>query len=175
MTKIYSTNNSILKPFFDELNKYADGVHILNDGVSDYAITQLESCLDIKLPIMYIEFLRICNGGELFATPAGTEISEVYDSSKGPMREKVSYVNQSYMPEHRWPEMPLEYLIIADTNYGDPICIDLSTSDGNDAEIVQWSHEVGEVSRRWSSLIGWLMAELEEGSMIVNYDGSLKE
>jgi len=55
------------------------------------------------------------------------------------------------------------------------ICMDLSTNDGDEAEIIKWSHEKGELSNRWGRLIDWLMEELEIGSMLVNYDGTDKD
>jgi cell wall assembly regulator SMI1 len=50
-------------------------------------LDQLEADLKIKLPEVYREFLKICNGGELFAIPAGTILSEVYDPSKGEKKQ----------------------------------------------------------------------------------------
>lgn len=175
MTKKFLTNNSYLKPFFDEVNKYSEGVHNLNEGASIRDIEQLELTLKIKLPINYRSFLEICNGGELSAVPAGTILSEVYISSKGLMKKGVSYLNESFKIERRWPNMPENFLIIADTSYGDIICMDLTTSYGIDARIVKWSHEEGEVINSWKRLIDWMMEELEIGAMIVNYDGTDKE
>lgn len=168
-------NNDILKPFFEEINKYVNGVHYLNAGVSIDEIEELEKHLNIKLPCIYKRFLQNCNGGELFAVPAGTVIAEVYVPSKGPMQIGGAYLNESFKEQRRWPGMPHDYLIIADTSYGDTICMDLSTNDGDEAEIIKWSHEKGELSNRWGRLIDWLMEELEIGSMLVNYDGTDKD
>lgn len=175
MPSEFSTNNLYLKPFFDEINKYSEGVHNLNKGANISDIEQLELFLKIKLPINFKKFIELCNGGELFAVSAGTVLSQVYIPSQGPIKEGVSYLNESFKTEHRWPEMPEEFLIIADTSYGDTICIDLATNDGNDARIVKWSHEEGEISSSWKRLIDWLMEELEIGAMLVNYDGTDKE
>jgi hypothetical protein len=71
--------------------------------------------------------------------------------------------------------MPSTYLIIADTNYGDMICMDLASSNGQDAKIVQWSHETGRVTRRWTKLVKWLMDEMDSGAMLIDYDGKEKE
>ncbi|MBP2661402.1 MAG: hypothetical protein H6Q69_4434 [Firmicutes bacterium] len=175
MSKKNVANDSTLKPFFEELNKYADGVHTLNEGISNDEIERLEKHLNIKLPLVYKKFLQICNGGELFAVPVGTVISEVHVPSKGPMQIGGAYLNEAFKVERRWPGMPQDYLIIADTSYGDTICMDLSTNDGNEAEIVKWSHEDGDISNRWRRLIDWLMEELEIGAMLVSYDGSDKD
>lgn len=169
------TNNVYLKPFFDEINKYSEGVHNLNEGADSSAIDCLEEDLKIKLSKNYREFLEICNGGELFAVPAGTVLSEVYISSNSPIKEGTSYLNDSFKKERRWPDMPESFLIIADTSYGDTICMDLKTNDGDEARIVKWSHEEGEITDSWERLIDWLMEELEIGEMLVNYDGTDKE
>lgn len=175
MKSRYSLENSVLKPFFEEINKYEKGIHKLNEGVDINLIETLEKHLTIKLPLVYKEFLEICNGGEIFAIPAGTIFSEIFDFSKGNEKPNGYYLNDIFKPERRWTDMPQEYIIIADTNYGDTICLNLSKNDGSEAEIVKWSHEEAEVSNRWDRLIDWLMDELEIGSMLVNYDGSEKD
>lgn len=101
MANKFITNNPILRPFFDELNKYSEGVHNLNEGASPSLIENLESTLGIKLPKNYKEFLQICNGGELFAAPAGTVISEIYDASKDTKKIGCSYLNEAFKPERR--------------------------------------------------------------------------
>jgi len=172
MNRKIITNNPKLKPFFDEINKYKEGIHNLNDGVSDFQINNIEKSFNISLPNIYKDFLKLVNGGELFAIPSGTTISQIYDPSKGTKQEGISYLDESMNPQRRWPLMPEDYLIIADKNDGDTICIDLNTSDSQDASIVQWSHETGLVSMRWGNLIDWLMDELEIGAMLVDYDGN---
>lgn len=146
-------------------------MHHLNVGINIKEIEKLEKNLNIKLPCVYKCFLQQCNGGELFAIPAGTIISEINVSGK----KKGSFLNETFREERRWPNMPKDYLIIAETNYGDTICMDLSTNNGNEAEIIKWDHENGEVSDRWNSFIDWLMEELDIGAMAVNYDRIDKE
>lgn len=169
----FSTNNNILKPFFDEVNKYSEVVHNLNSGVSLKEIESLENQLNIKLPSIYKEFLEVCNGGEIFIP--GTVLAQVYQPSKGPMKKGESYLNESFKPERRWPQMPATYLIIADLNYGDAICMDLSKCNDIDARIVQWDHETESVSRQWNGILEWLMSEMAEGAELVDYNGEEKE
>ena len=170
---IFLTNNSLLKPFFDEISKYSEGVHELNDGVDLKEIESLEKQLNIKLPLIYKEFLQVCNGGEIFIP--GTVLAQVYQISMGEMRKGESYLNESFKPERRWPQIPNTYLIIADLNYGDVVCMDLNKSNGIDAEIVQWDHETGKVSRKWNGFVDWLMSEMDEGAQLVGYDGMDKD
>ena len=165
--------SGILKPFFDELEKYVDGVHELNDGSNEINIAALEKEMNVKLPGIYIDFLKVCNGGELFS--GGTILGKVYDPSEGSLKQGVFYLNRGNKPEHKWPGMPSCYFTIADTNYGDIICINLNNSDGQDSEIVRWSHESSKVSRRWDGLLEWLMDESSQGAMIFDYEGNLKD
>ncbi|MDM5186282.1 SMI1/KNR4 family protein [Bacillus sp. DX4.1] len=66
-------------------------------------------------------------------------------------------------------------LIIADLNYGDSICFYLITNNDQDAEVIQWDNESKSVSRTWSGFEEWIMDVLEEGSMLVDYEGNEKE
>lgn len=70
--------------------------------------------------------------------------------------------------------MPDQYLIIADSNYGDTICIDLMTNNIYDAPIIQWDKDMKDISRSWCGLVEWRMDKLEEGSLLVDYDGEEK-
>ncbi|MCM1183217.1 MAG: SMI1/KNR4 family protein [Roseburia sp.] len=42
----------------------------------------------------------------------------------------------------------------------------------NDGVIIYWDHETGAIRKEWNSLAEWLNCEMEEGKMLVNYDGS---
>ena len=44
-----------------------------------------------------------------------------------------------------------------------------------DGVIVIWNHETGEFEDEWRNFGKWLEAEMEIGSMMVNYDGSDKD
>jgi len=169
----FSANNGSFTLFLDEVNKYVEGVHDLNAGTSIENIEAVERQLNIKLPLIYKEFLQICNGGELFIP--GTVLSQVYEPAKGLVKRGESYLNESLKPERRWPKMPKNYLIIADLNYGDAVCMNLNKCNGNDTEVIQWDHETASVSRTWNGLVEWLMSELAEGFELVDYDGEDKE
>ncbi|MBX4262261.1 SMI1/KNR4 family protein [Clostridium estertheticum] len=174
--KIHITSNEKLRPFFNEVNKYEEGVHKLNEGIAIEEIERLvENPLKIELPDNYKQFLQICNGGEIFATADGTNLAEVYNPLKGEREKGVTYLNDSFKVESRLPNMPQTLLVIANTSYGDLICMDLRTNDGGDAMIVNWSHETGEITESWERLIDWLMSELEIGASLTNYDGSDKD
>ncbi|WP_121616338.1 SMI1/KNR4 family protein [Virgibacillus halodenitrificans] len=168
-----SNENNDLRSFFEEINKYADNVHALNPGVDIKYINNVEEELNIKLPKVYKEFLQVCNGGELFIP--GTVLSEVYYPDLGTKKRGTSYINESFRKDRRPLGMPDNLLIIADLNYGDAICFDLMANNGQDARVVQWDNESKSVSRTWSGFTEWIMDVLEEGSMLVDYEGSEKE
>ncbi|MFJ5772513.1 SMI1/KNR4 family protein [Psychrobacillus sp. NPDC093180] len=162
-----------LKPFLEEINKYVDTVHSLNPGVDLHNIEQVEKEINFKFPKIYKEFLQVCNGGELFVP--GTVLSAIDSSALEQKRRGTSYINESFWENHRRPRMTDNLFIIADLNYGDSICFDLNTNNVQDTEVVQWATENKSVSRTWSGFIEWLMDVLEEGSMLVDYEGNEKE
>ena len=71
---------------------------------------------------------------------------------------------------NKWPDMGDELLIIADLIYGDMICYDCERH-----VIVQWDHEIGEVTIEWDSFADWLREEMKIGNELVGYDGTDKE
>ncbi|WP_399627922.1 SMI1/KNR4 family protein [Sporosarcina sp. SG10008] len=170
--KFYSENDD-LQPFLEEINKYADGVHSLNIGVDLDTIEKLEIELNIQIPEIYKDFLLACNGGELFIP--GTILSEIYIPSFGPKQIGNSYLNDSFKKERRRPGMPDKYLIIADLNYGDTICMEIEKNGEYDAKIIQWDRESQTVSRNWDGFVEWIMDVLDEGEMLVDYNGNEKD
>lgn len=169
----FHSNNDDLKPIFEEINKYADNVHLLNPGVDIDYIEQTEKKLNITFPQIYKDFLQVCNGGELFIP--GTVLSEIYYPALGQKQTGASYINDSFSKDHRRPGMTENLLIIADLNYGDSICFDLTTSNGQDAVVVQWDSEGQSISRAWNGFREWLSDILEEGAMLVDYEGNEKD
>ncbi|UTR15708.1 SMI1/KNR4 family protein [Salipaludibacillus sp. LMS25] len=170
---IFQSRNEELKFFFDEIKKYTTNVHSLNPGVNSDQIEEVEKKLDINLPYIYKVFLQVCNGGELFIP--GTVLAEIYHPELGEKQKGISYINESYREDRRPPEMSNNLCIIADLNYGNVIAFDLSTNNGQDAIVVQWDNEAQIVSRTWSGFSEWLTDVLEEGSMLVDYNGNEKE
>ena len=50
-----------------ELNRYSEGIHILNAGTEEATIEQFEEKSGMCLPSSYKSWLKIHNGGELIA------------------------------------------------------------------------------------------------------------
>ena len=160
--------NSYFSSFYTEINKYSAGIHILNPGTSESLLSDFENKYNIKLPYYYREWLKINNGGELFAVPAGTILSQLLGDSY-PI-EGESYLESNFNMKARCG-IPQEIFIIADTSYGDVIGFNLNNTDAYDGEIVCWSHESGSMSQTWNSFIEWLNYEMESGRMIIDYNG----
>ena len=60
--------------FYTEIGKYKQGVHVLNDGISETEVNDFEIKYHMYLPFFYREWLKMNNGGELFTHTSHTEI-----------------------------------------------------------------------------------------------------
>ena len=157
--------------FFTEINKYVPGVHKLNTGATEEEVLRAEEQLQIRLPQIYRDFLKKCKGGELFAVPVGTKISKVLTEES--MRVGGFYLNNAFKQSSCIvPNIPKNFLIIATRCYGDLICLDLNGQHDDDAFIILWDHESGEIIKVWNGLYDWLIEELSAGKEMINYDGS---
>lgn len=154
--------------FYTEIGKYKQGIHVLNNGISEEEITDFEIKYHIYLPFYYREWLKINNGGELFVP--GTVLARIQGNEEYKMGR--SYVESNFDPNRRWPTMPNYLFIIADECTGDAIGFDLRRTNRNDGVVIHWDHETGEINREWNHLAEWLDDEMEGGKMLVNYDGS---
>lgn len=154
--------------FYTEINKYSSGIHTLNPGISESLLSDFEQKYNIKLPYYYREWLKINNGGELFAVPAGTILSQLLGDSS-PI-EGEAYLESNFNMNARCG-IPQEIFIIGDTSYGDAIGFHLNYIDSYDGMIVCWSHESGRISQTWRNFIEWLNYEMECGRMIIDYNG----
>ena len=158
--------NHIVEECIEEIRKYKSDVHELNPGIDRDIIEAFESKYNIKLPEDYKDFLTVYNGGELFIP--GTVISGVVDENSL-IEEENGYLLHLNLT-NKWPDMGDELLIIADLIYGDMICYDCERH-----VIVQWDHEIGEVTIEWDSFADWLREEMKIGNELVDYDGTDKE
>ena len=158
--------DQIIEECIEEIHKYKDGVHELNPGIDRAIIKAFETKYNINLPEDYKDFLTVYNGGELFIP--GTVVSGVFDEEKEIKDDNGDYLHLNLT--NKWPDMGDELLIIADLNYGDMICYDSKRQ-----VIVQWDHEIGEVTIEWDTFAEWLQDEMKAGSELVDYNGNEKE
>lgn len=156
--------------FYSEIEKYKQGIHVLNNGITEAELTDFEMRYNICLPFYYREWLKLNNGGELFATPVGTLLARIQGNEE--YESGILYVESNFNPNARWPQMPNYLFIIAKECTGDAVGFDLRHTNKYDGVIIYWDHETGKVSKKWNSLAQWLDYEMEMGKNLVNYDGS---
>lgn len=154
--------------FYTEIGKYKQGVHVLNDGISETEVNDFEIKYHMYLPFFYREWLKMNNGGELF-TP-GTVLARILGNEE--YEEGTLYVENNFDSNRRWPQMPNYLFIIAKECTGDAIGFDLRRTNKSDGVIIYWDHETGKISREWNNLAEWLDYEMEMGKGLINYDGS---
>jgi cell wall assembly regulator SMI1 len=166
-----ATENEFLF-FLDEVKRYSPGIHFLNQGAHLEEIETFEAQTDIRLPQQYKDFLQLHNGGELFRP--GTVLAMLHTAADMVKQQGLPYLNDSFDSKHRLAGMPSNLIIIAEMNYGDLICIELSKENPDESNIVQWSYEECDISRRWHDFKEWLADAMDEGRMLIDYDGTEK-
>ncbi|MCM1180782.1 MAG: SMI1/KNR4 family protein [Clostridium sp.] len=160
------------KKFYKELSKYKVGIHSLNSGIPEEKIRQFEDRYNINLPYYYREWLKINNGGELFAAMKGTVLAGIADST---MHFGKLNVADNFNVEKRLPGMPDYMLFLAWTNDGDLIGYDLNHTDQMDGKMIYWDSETKKVTSEWDNFSEWLEDEMAYWKEIVDYDGTQKE
>ena len=155
--------------FYSELRKYTDGIHVLDKGITEQEILEFEEKYNICLPFYYREWLKINNGGELFATPVGTSIVGILGDRE--RKKGVGYLEDNFDINKRCG-MPDFFFIIARTCLGDVYGFDLSRTNEKDGVIIFWNHEMDEFTEEWDTFGEWLNEEMQNGKMLINYDGS---
>ena len=158
------------KAFYKEYNKYAEGVHDLNEGASDKIIYTFEEKYNMNLPYYYKEWMKVHNGGTLFADTIGTKIFEVL-GNRTP-KEGVCYIEDNFDGSKRNPAMPATFFMIAKTPYGDVIGFDLENASLEDGKILYWNKESGKIEEDWASFAKWLKDEMLIGKEEVDYTGA---
>lgn len=166
-------NGNYFKEFCKEINKYTDNVHELNLGVNIEDINKAELDLKIKFPKRFIEFLQICNGGYLYP-PAGPLIFSVFTNMQDD-KNVGRYLNYLRNAKEFVFCINNDYLPIAETSYGDIICLDLANNDMVDPPVVTFDHELGEFNISFNDIKEWLSNEMANCFYFKNYDGTDKE
>lgn len=154
--------------FYSELRKYADGIHVLNEGITEQEISDFEEKYNISLPFYYREWLKINNGGELFATPVGTNMYGILGNKE--RRKGVGYLEDNF-DRNKKRGIPDVIFIIARECTGNIIGFDWRHTNKMDEGIIYWNHETGECTE-WDTFGEWLNEQMQDGKMLINYDGS---
>lgn len=164
--------NKYFKAFYKEYNKYADGVHKLQEGASDKVVYDFEEKYNMNLPYYYKEWLKNHNGGVLFPDTIGTVIFSVLGS--GSSKEGTYYIEDNFDGSKRLPDMPATFFMIGRTNYGDVIGFDLTNTNLQDGKVVYWNKESKKIEEQWDSFAKWLKDEMLIGKEEVDYNGDEK-
>ena len=90
------------------------------------------------------------NGGEIFIP--GTKIFGITDEEEYSVKFNNGKKTRSNF------NIPNNYLIIAQLNFGDFICIDLNYPN----RIIQWDHEEDVEFDEWNSLEEWLSEQIRD-------------
>ena len=124
--------NKYFKDFCDEFNKYEDNVHRLNLGIKSNDIVEIQKRLKLQFPKRYIQFLEMCNGGELYP-PSGPTIFSInnVDDYLLELNDIYNYIYTLNRQDLSIEKIKKIYLPFARTSYGDIICLDLSMNIKN--------------------------------------------
>lgn len=159
-----------LKKFYDEIDRYSEGVHRLNDGIDYESIDNYEKKYGIYIPNTLKEFLQISNGGELFALPVGIKIAGILGEKE--RRRGIFYLEDNFDASKRVLGMPSDMFILADLSDGEIVGFDLSKCTLEDGRVIQWDPESAKVISKWKSLYDWLNGVMEEGTELFDYEGN---
>ncbi len=162
--------NEELQKFYCEVEKYAEGVHYLNEGIDHDSINTYEDNYSINLPNTLKEFLQKSNGGELFALPAGINIAGILGGET--RRRGIFYLEDNFEISKRVYGMPGSMFVLADLNDGEIVGFDLSRTTLEDGCVIQWDPESVKIVNEWQSLYEWLNWIMEDGKELFDYDGN---
>lgn len=113
-------------------------------------IIEFENLNKISFPESYKNLLFLFNGGEIFIP--GTKIFGITDEEEYSVKFNNGKKTRSNF------NIPNNYLIIAQLNFGDFICIDLNYPN----RIIQWDHEEDVEFDEWNSLEEWLSEQIRD-------------
>ena len=102
-----------------------------------------------RIPAPLLELYRFFNGGELFVP--GTLIFGLTGAKDDLIRFNRSEARRIF-------DIPESYLVFAQLNFGDFICI----NSEEPFDLIQWDHETNEAFNEWGSLKEWLTEAIED-------------
>ncbi|WP_415339570.1 SMI1/KNR4 family protein [Clostridium perfringens] len=159
--------DNYFKYFIKEVGKYNLGIHQLYSGISLEEINKYEEKLGVEFPNIYKRFLINFNGGYLFVGPSEIILLSLSEDK---------YLEKCLLSEEEvlgWGLDKGNYLVISSECDGSLSVIDLNNSN-KDKTVILNLQLGSEISLKWERLNDWLMYLLEYGSMLYNYDGTLK-
>src|SRR6056297_888882 len=110
---------------------------------SERDIEKFARSLGIRVPGIYVEFLRECGW-----VACGSEEILGYSASV-PVGLSALEKTLWYRSEP-WHKLPRDYIAVHDNGAGDIACLDLLTSDGRECAVSVYLHETGSMEREGS-------------------------
>ena len=154
---------------FNIVEQYAKGVHLLNKGATESELNDFEDKYQMNLPTELRELLKISNGFELYALPVGTCVSGIVGN--GARNNGVFYLEDNFDMEKR-AGVPGDIFMIAIECNCDIIGIDPQKSTLDKLHIIELNPETGKVVDEWDSVNDWLMAVIDAGQDIFDFNGN---
>ncbi len=138
-----------IRELYEKLMCYPRAMR-LNPPASEKQLRGFEEEFHTELPDQFRELLECFDGGEIFVP--GTVIYGV----GGQGSESLAAFNRGLA--RRDFSIPPQYLLFAELNFGDFLCIDLT----GEHSVIQWDHETNEEYDEWESLSQWLEETIED-------------
>lgn len=161
--------NTEFKFVISEILKYVEGVHLLNEGVNEDDIKCFEEKFEMHIPNIYRKWLRLYNGGEFFALPAGTNFAGIQGVSE--RKKGVFYLEDNFNNKKRIGVLN-NLFIIGELCDSELIGFDLQNTTIEDGRILQFDVESGKIVDEWNGFEEWLNYIFEEGNEMFDYEGN---
>ena len=136
-----------------------DDFHCLLSGSISTSIKVSE--LFGKLPVEYLEWSKVCDGGLLFDTCLLS--TQKHDVKLDMDFDTLYEINSDVFFEERG--IPKNYGVIAIRSYGDLICI---SKESEDQHIYLWDIDNGVFTEAWDTFTDWLTEEIDDGIRLIS-------
>ena len=160
---LQSFTSDVMKENVKRLELF-DMYHCLRDSSLSSAIKTQEVLGSV--PVAFVEWIKICNGGLLFDTVILSE--NCYDEEFDLDFETFDEYNTDEVKSQMF--LPAGYSVFAVRSYGDPICFN---NANNDDKIYLWDIEESVFSEIWDSFEDWLTDEIDTAIQLIG-DGVLE-
>ena len=115
------------------------------------------------LPVEYLDWLRICDGGLLFDTVILS--SKSHDEKLDLDFDTYEDMNSDQAKSDY--DLPDGFMVFAMRSYGDPICFNVKEKDG---KVYLWNIEEKEFTDIWDSFADWMTEEIDDAVNLIAED-----
>ena len=138
-----------------------DEYHCLLSGSMSTSIKLSE--LYSFLPVDYLDWLKVCDGGLLFDTVILS--SKKYDAKFD--LDFDTYEDLNSAESYSDLNLPEGYFIFALRSYGDPICF---KKEANDIKVYLWDVENNDFTDIWDTFADWITEEIDDAIRLIAED-----